>query len=313
MKKFSLIIILVLVFSLSLIGCTKTLDAQETNEVLTKALSDIDFNNMSQIDLSAQGNISLTETIGETTNTSNISVSFISQIVSKENLITSHNIQLKIDSKLSEDNINPMMHIESYYKNGTLYAYSNILGDLYEYQENYPAPSFDESLDENLPSDEINPTQIDAFVKTLTDGTFPTPEAKQKGDTITISWNLTIDDVKNIMLQSAKDMELQLKENFPDYELSTDEELMENIEANIDGLIINKLHYTITIVEEKLNNITMDMDIIQSETVDDTLKTSNVKANMSISIKTENVVVNFDDNRLEEIKTNYEKAQNTQQ
>lgn len=320
MKKIIAVLILVVVFVFSFAACSTTLDEQEIKEVLLNARNSVDLENLDQISLSAKGNISTTETENNVSQTTNMGIDFLAQITSKDNVVSSQNLQIKLSTDVilsgsqisgDADKENNSLIIESYYKEGNMYGYTNIYGDIYQYEEGATAPTIEDNM-ESLPMEDVNLSEIDEFINMFINDNVSKPSAVKKGKTITIKWELTIDDMKAIMLVQQKNFEQSMKEQFPDYELSTDEELMAEIDESMKGSSVNKFDITIKLVDENIESVSLDMDITETIGEGEQAATTNIKADLTIAIKTQNVVVNFDNERLAQIKAEYEKTQANQ-
>lgn len=320
MKKILAVSILIIVLICSFAGCSKTLDEQEIKQVLTDVRNSIDLENLDQIDISANGTVSMTETQNEIYETTTMKIEFIEQLLSKDNAISSQNLQIKMSTETVTNGEqvsgdlevgDGSLIIESYYKDGNLYGYTNLLGDYYQYQEDAEAPTVDDSV-ESLPLEDVSLSEIDELIDMVMSDDFSKPTAVQKGKTITITWQLTIDDIKNLILQEQKDFEESFKEQYPDYELSTDEELMAAIDEELKGLKVDKLNIAITVEDKKLTGVSFEMDMTETSGEGEEAVTSTIKADFSLTVKTENVAVDFDNERLNEIKTKYEESLSNQ-
>lgn len=324
MKKILAVSILVIVLICSFAGCSKTLDEQEIKQVLTDVRNSIDLEKLDQIDISANGTVSMTETQNGIYETTTMKIEFIEQLLSKNNAISSQNLQIKMsaetitngeqvsgDSEFGDIGEGSLI-IESYYKDGNLYGYTNLLGDYYQYQEDAEAPTVDDSV-ESLPVEDVSLSEVDELIDMVMSDDFSKPTAVQKGKTITITWKLTIDDIKNLLFKEQKDFEESFKEQYPDYELSTDEELMAAIDEELKGLKVDKLNIAITVEDKKLTGVSFEMDMTETSGEGEDAVTTNIKADFSLTVKTENVAVDFDNERLNEIKSKYEESLSNQQ
>ena len=180
-------------------------------------------------------------------------------------------VSLFIDLKAPDDG---ELKLEMYAKDGYSYAYTNLFGESYTYDE-FNSEQFDLS---GIKTEDVNEvfTQFKESV--------PAPTATEKDGALVLVWNITEQNKAEYVKAY--------------YKLSGESAEDSEIEKTVNEITVNKGVITLTIKDKRLSSLEVELDLARGE--------ETAKGNLKATFEFSGVTITYDSARLKEIKDNAE-------